>query len=85
MRNKLFAAALLVLRDQYGIPQWNGGRGPQSDTGAVRLGGGGVDPATIATITGVVEKVAAGPGIEQPTLVLKTGDGKLITVKIGPE
>jgi len=76
---------LLVLRDQNGLPQWNGGRGPQRNSGAVRLGGGCLDPATITTVSGVVEKIMAGPGLEQPTLVLKTTDGKLITVKIGPE
>ncbi len=75
---------LLMLRDPNGIPQWHGGRGPQGNSGAVRLGGGCLDPATITTVAGVVEKVTAGPGLEQPTLVLKTGDGKLITVKIGP-
>lgn len=75
----------LLLRDQNGIPQWNGARGPQVNSGAARLGGGYLDPATITTVAGLLEKVTAGPGIEQPTLVLKSSDGNLITVRIGPE
>lgn len=78
--------ATIALRDSSGIPLWAGrGRGDQSLPFGVGQHVGCVDAASIATVTGTIDKVNAGVGIQQPTLVLKLSDGKLLTVKIGPE
>jgi hypothetical protein len=81
----LLSNVTLALRDQNGNPLWTGGRGAYADSATPRAGGGCLNPATITTVTGVVDKVMAGAGLEQPTLVVKTPDGKLIAIKIGPE
>ena len=47
-------------------------------------GPGCFDPASVVTVTGTVESVNAGIGIQMPTVTLNTSTG-LITVKIGPE
>lgn len=87
-------AAFLKLRDSQGLPLWTGGprmgarqggvvgNGPGNGTGECQ---GCLDAASIATVTGTVEKVTAGLGIQFPTLVLKTPDNKLLTIRIGPE
>ncbi len=79
----------VVLRDASGVPEWSGGRGRRGgDRGnpdAPRAGAGCADPATIAVITGILEKVSMGAGIQMPTLIVKAADGTLVTIKIGPE
>jgi hypothetical protein len=76
----------LVMRSEAGLPLWT--RQPRPGNGAVqagpRFGGGCLDPASIATVTGVVDSVDAGIGIQHPTVSLKV-DGKLMPFKIGPE
>ena len=86
--------AFLKLRDAQGFPLWTGGRGsgnrqgngsgsgPGNGTGECQ---GCLDAASIATISGTVEKVTAGVGVQFPTLVLKSADNKLMTIRIGPE
>lgn len=71
----------IVLRDTTGVPLWTNGRasGGQATPGACLAG------AAPAIVSGAIEQVNAGPGIQMPTLVVKTADSKLLTIKIGPE
>ena len=81
-------SAFLKLRDSEGLPLWTGGPGGSNRNGSRQGTGecqGCVDAASAVTVTGTVEKVSAGAGIQFPTVVLKTADGKLLTIKIGPE
>ncbi len=79
--------AKIVLRDSNGVPLWSGPGAGRGNRDAARDGActGCIDPATIATVSGTVEKVVMGVGIQMPSLVVKAADGKLITMKIGPE
>ncbi len=77
------------LRDSLGLPLWTSRGGGQRASGgpnaaAPRTGEGCLDPASITTVTGIVDSVTLGAGIQQPTLVLKTGT-TVLSVKIGPE
>ena len=74
----------IVLRDSSGVPLWTG---PPSRGNAVapRNGTGCIEPASIASVAGTVDKVSMGAGIQMPSLVVKTSDGQLIAMKIGPE
>jgi hypothetical protein len=77
--------ATIVLRDDAGIPQWiTGGRPSRGEPqGPGTCGGCGL--TSIAVVTGTVDQITAEAGIRMPSVVLKTSDGKLLTVKIGPE
>ena len=71
----------LVLRDALGIPLWASpqtGRGPLTDGGCL------VSSAT-ASVSGSVEQINSGLGIQMPTLTVKSADGSLLTFKLGPE
>lgn len=77
------------LRDSLGLPLWlSAMKGQGSHNGpnpaAPRTGEPQIDPASITTVTGVVESVTLGAGIQQPTLVVKAGSAS-ISIKIGPE
>jgi hypothetical protein len=72
--------ASLTLRDSNGIPLWLNGR--DMERPALR---GGCALTSVTTVSGTVDQVTAGIGIQMPSLVLKTADGKLVAVKIGPE
>ncbi|MGJ5816470.1 hypothetical protein [Paludibaculum fermentans] len=79
-------AAGITLRDSLGIPVWTsqaGGRAglPQGPS----ICGACLDPASAQTATGVIDRVNAGVGIQQPTLVLKLADASLLTLKLGSE
>lgn len=79
-------AFTITLRDSLGVPVWTspaGGRGgmPQGPASC----GACIDPASAQTATGVIDRVNAGIGIQQPTLVLKLAGGTLLTVKLGSE
>lgn len=82
------ARVSLTLRDEAGRPLWIRQPHPASaGSGAPagpRYGGGCLDPASIQTVTGTIESVNAGAGIEHPTLTLKTAGGS-ISFKLGPE
>jgi hypothetical protein len=87
-------SAFLKLRDSQGLPLWTGGPGGSDRKGNGQRNGPGqgtgecqgcLDAASATTINGTVEKVTAGAGIQFPTVVLKTADNKLLTIKIGPE
>ncbi len=77
--------ARVELRDAAGLPMWSGPNGGRGNPDAPRNGSGCVDAASIATATGTIDKVTMGAGIEMPSMVVKTSEGKLLTVKIGPE
>jgi len=84
----LLTGGEIKLRDDYGVPLWVRGRGRGANPGGQGYGvmtGGCIDPATIKEITGTVDKVTMGAGIRQPTLIIKTGSGEIVTVRIGPE
>lgn len=76
----------IILRDELGVPLWTrqaegrGGyaQGPSSC-------GACIDLASTQTAAGVIDRVNAGAGIQQPTLVLKLADASLLTIKLGSE
>jgi hypothetical protein len=74
----------IMLRNGAGVPLWiavaRRGGSPQ----APRTGGGCVDPASIKTVSGTIESVTGGVGIQHPTLALKV-DNALLTLELGPE
>lgn len=82
----------ITLRDGNGIPVWvqqagqpNGQPGTGAGTGACGACASCGGPVSVATVSGAVEQVTAGVGMQMPTLVLKTTEGKVLTIKIGPE
>lgn len=77
----------IALRDSSGIPLWSGtgSRRASGQPANARSGGMCLEPSTVATVTGTLDDVSYGPGIEMPKLTLTTSDGKSITIKIGPE
>ncbi len=85
----------LVLRDSLGIPLWVKGLGQPDGAGGNGAAGGSrsnapgsgacMDPASAAMYEGTVVTVNAGIGIQQPTVVLKTADGKIHTIRLAPE
>jgi len=76
----------ITLRQSSGAPLWAGGAGRQGRQSGSNGGRAAcLDPASVATVSGVVDKVTAGVGIAMPALILRLPDGALITVKIGPE
>lgn len=44
-----------------------------------------LNASSVATVTGTVDKITAGAGIQFPSLVLAVADGKLLTLRVGPE
>lgn len=76
----LASNATLALRDPNGLPLWLNSRGAESP--GPRMG---CALTQITTVADTVDQVTAGAGVQMPSLVLKTADGKLLTVKIGPE
>jgi hypothetical protein len=82
--------AFLKLRDSQAFPLWTGGPGMGNRQGNGSGNGTGecqgcLDAASITSASGTVEKVTAGVGVQFPSVVLKTADAKLLTIKIGPE
>jgi hypothetical protein len=79
----------LTLRDSQGFPLWTArfqqSGGVAGQQGAVCPGAGTcIDPAGIQTVSGVVDSVVMGAGIQMPRMILKTA-GNPITAKLGPE
>jgi hypothetical protein len=76
----------IMLRDSNGIPLWTREQGVGRDNHE-RPGTciGCTGPTSIATESGTVNQITAGIGIQMPSMVLKTADGNLLTVKLGPE
>jgi hypothetical protein len=79
--------AHILLRDPNGLPLWSqrgypagagSGAGPTADGACVQV-------LSIETVSGVIDQVTSGPGIQMPSLTLKTADGKLLVIKLGPE
>jgi hypothetical protein len=79
------SGASITLRDSNGIPLWTREPGVGRDEERPRTCIGCSGPTSIATASGTVNQISAGIGIQMPSLVLKTADGNLLTVKIGPE
>lgn len=78
-------SATIVLRNPNGLPLWGGAGGGRSGQRMQKASSRACfDPASVRTITGTIERVNFGAGIQMPTLVVKTADG-LVTMKIGPE
>ena len=80
----------LVLGDSLGIPLWTRALGAVDGSGAswpatALRGGACLDLATLETVSGVVASLNAGAGIQQPTLILKTEDGRLLSIRLVPE
>jgi hypothetical protein len=83
---KAASKASITLRDELGVPAWVSqmqGRGGNQQGPASC--GTCIDLASAQTASGVIDKVNAAVGIQQPTLVLKLKDGSLLTVKLGSE
>lgn len=74
--------AALTLRNEAGVPLWTGSGANQA---APRQAVPCIDPASIQTATGIIDRVNAGLGIQFPVLVLKLQDNTLLSVKLGPE
>ncbi len=72
--------ATLRLRDTNGLPLWT-----QMPAAGQSTCNGCTGITQIGTAAGTVDQVTAGVGIQMPALVLKTVDGKVLTIKIGPE
>ncbi len=78
----------ITLRDAQGVPLWTGGR---NGGGQGNAGGNGLHTGTplaavsIATATGVIADITMGAGVQHPSLVLKTQEGSLLTIELGPE
>jgi hypothetical protein len=71
----------LTLRDALGRPLWVG----SASTSGGRTGGGCVLGSTSAVVSGTIEQISSGLGIQMPTLILRVVDGALVTFKLGPE
>ena len=78
------SSSTILLRDNTGAPLWSMRTRPTraEPQGPGTCGGCGLSSITVAT--GTVDQVTSEAGIRMPSVVLKT-DGKLLTVKIGPE
>ena len=82
--------AELTLRDEQGYPEWmaRGGKGGPNGGGSGGGAGAGlgtcIDPASVQDVSGTVDSVTMGAGVQMPRVILKTGD-KLLTIKLGPE
>lgn len=78
-------SATITLRDPSGFPLWSGnGRRPGRALYAARQALR-VNPASVQTVSGIVEAVSMGVGIQMPSLTVKTPDGTLVAMRIGPE
>lgn len=78
-------AGSITLRDTLGVPVWSQAGGPGAQPQSPSSCGACIDPASALTATGVIDRVNAGLGIQQPTLVLRLADASLLTVKLGSE
>ncbi len=81
---KLSSGAKITLRNELGVPLWIGAARRGGNPQAPRTGGTCIDTASIQTVTGIIDRVTAGAGIQHPTLVLKVGE-VLLTIELGPE
>lgn len=71
----------IVLRDAAGVPLWSG----SGNVNGSKAAGGCVEASTIATVSGTIIQLNQGVGIQMPTLTLKTSDGSVLLLKLGPE
>ena len=79
-------SASIALRNSAGVPLWTGRSGAQPGPQRRAYPSGRcLDLTATHSVTGVVERLSTGFGIQMPQLVVKTSTGALVTVKIGPE
>jgi hypothetical protein len=71
----------LALRDALGRPLWAG----SPSTSGGRTGRGCVLGSASAVVSGTIEQISSGLGIQMPSLTLRGVDGALVTFKLGPE
>ncbi|WP_321473340.1 hypothetical protein [uncultured Paludibaculum sp.] len=81
---KTASGAKITLRNEAGVPLWLGTARSGGNAAVPRIAGNCIDPASINTVSGTIESVTIGIGIQQPVLVLKT-NGTLMAFKLGPE
>jgi hypothetical protein len=81
---RLRNSVALTLRSDAGFPLWSQGGRNNQPIAPPRRGTCGL-PATTVTVSGTVEDVSLGLGIQHPTLTLLTQSGSLLTFKLGPE
>ena len=81
---KVSSGARITLRNELGIPLWMGAARRGGNPQAPRTGGTCVDTASIKTVSGTIDSVTSGIGIQHPTMVLKV-DSALLTIGLGPE
>ena len=78
--------ARIVLRDATGLPLWTATNASRGGNASARgTGIGCLDLATVSSVSGTVEKVSMGIGIQMPSLVVKSASGTLVTMKLGSE
>jgi hypothetical protein len=80
------SGASITLRDSNGIPLWTraqGVGGGNQERPGTCVGCSG--PASVATVSGTVDQISAGIGVQMPSMVLKMADGNMLTVRLGPE
>lgn len=75
------SGAHIALRNTAGAPLWTNGQ----TSGRQVVNGGCLAGAPVLVASGTIEQINSGPGIQMPALVLKTAEGKLLTIKLGPE
>jgi len=81
---KTASGSKITLRNELGVPIWMGAARRGGNTQAPRTGGYCVDTASILTVTGTIDRVNSGAGIQNPSLALKVNDA-LRTIGLGPE
>lgn len=75
----------IALRDSAGLPLWSGFQGSSAQAGGSGGGSACVDANSIVTVSGTIDGVTYGPGIQFPTLTLQVATGELAPIQIGPE
>jgi hypothetical protein len=71
----------LALRDTLGRPLWTSA----PSTAAIRPEGQCLLGSVVAVVSGIVDQINIGVGIQLPTLTMRTAAGALLTFKLGPE
>jgi hypothetical protein len=71
----------ILLRDEAGVPLW-AAQGPKRTSRSLHIQPG---LTSIFTVTGRIEAVVYGPGIQMPSITIRTAEGSLITAVLGPE
>ncbi|MBI4469120.1 MAG: hypothetical protein HY650_07355, partial [Acidobacteria bacterium] len=81
---KTETGSALTLRNESGLPLWIPAVRRGGDQRYPRIGGWCLDPSRVWTVTGIIESLNIGRGIQHPTVVLKVGT-RLMIFTLGPE